>query len=55
LLPWAVALAPTRGRVVLTHGEAGPRPAPARNIQPPCKLPSRLTDLPEPVELCAQP
>lgn len=51
LLKWFSALAPSKPRVVLTHGEDGPRAALAKKIQQQFKLPSKLPGLGDVVEL----
>ena len=51
LLKWFSAIAPSKPRVVLTHGEDGPREALAKKIQQRFKLASRLPLMGEAVEL----
>jgi len=51
LLTWFEALAPVRPRVVLTHGEDGPREALAAEIQRRFKLSSQLPGMGETIEL----
>jgi metallo-beta-lactamase family protein len=51
LLKWFSALAPAKPRVVLTHGEDGPRAALAKKIQQQFRLPSRLPKMGEVIEL----
>jgi len=50
LLKWFSAIAPSKPRVVLTHGEDGPREALAKGIQQQFKLPSRLPKMGDVVE-----
>jgi len=51
LLAWFGAIAPSRPRVVLTHGEDGPREALAMQIQQRFKLSSRLPKMGDVIEL----
>jgi metallo-beta-lactamase family protein len=51
LLKWFSALAPSRPRVVLTHGEDGPRAELAKKIQQQFKLSSKLPGMGDVVEL----
>jgi len=51
LLTWFSALAPSRPRVILTHGEDEPRRILARKIQQRFKLKSELPDLGETIRL----
>lgn len=51
LLHWFSALAPSKPRVVLTHGEDGPRTALAKKIQQQFKLSAKLPGLGDVVEL----
>jgi len=51
LLGWFGAIAPSKPRVVLTHGEDGPREALAKKIRQRFKLGSRLPMMGEVVEL----
>jgi metallo-beta-lactamase family protein len=51
LLTWFSAIAPCRPRVVLTHGEDGPRTALAKKIQQRFSLPCRLPAMGETIEL----
>jgi len=51
LLTWFSAIAPSKPRVILTHGEDGPREALAKKIQQRFKLPSRLPQMGEVIEL----
>jgi metallo-beta-lactamase family protein len=51
LLTWFGAIAPSKPRVILTHGEDGPREALAKKIQQQFKLPSRLPAMGESIEL----
>jgi metallo-beta-lactamase family protein len=51
LLKWFSAIAPSRPRVILTHGEDEPRAALARKIQQQFKLSCRLPDMGEMIEL----
>jgi metallo-beta-lactamase family protein len=51
LLAWFSAIAPCKPRVVLTHGEDGPREALAQQIQKKFKLASRLPLMGESIEL----
>lgn len=51
LLKWFSAIAPCQPRVVLTHGEDGPREALAKKIQQRFKLPSERPALGEVIEL----
>jgi metallo-beta-lactamase family protein len=51
LLKWFSAIAPSKPRVVLTHGEDGPREALAKNIQQRFGLPSKLPDKGDVIEL----
>jgi len=51
LLKWFSAIAPSKPRVVLTHGEDGPREALAKKIQQRFKLPSRRPMMGEVIEL----
>jgi len=51
LLRWFGAIAPSKPRVILTHGENGPREALAKKIQQQFKLPSRLPAMGESIEL----
>jgi len=51
LLKWFSAIAPSKPRVILTHGEDGPREALAKKIQQQFKLPSRLPKMGDVVEL----
>ncbi len=50
LLKWFSAIAPSKPRVVLTHGEDEPREALARKIQTQFHLPSRLPKMGETIE-----
>jgi metallo-beta-lactamase family protein len=51
LLHWFSALAPSKPRVVLTHGEDGPRETLAKKIQQQFKLPAMLPGMMDTVEL----
>jgi metallo-beta-lactamase family protein len=51
LLKWFSAIAPSRPRVVLTHGEDEPREALAKKIQQQFKLPSKLPKMGDVIEL----
>jgi metallo-beta-lactamase family protein len=51
LLTWFSAIAPSKPRVILTHGEDGPRQALAKKIQQKFRLPSHLPDMMETIEL----
>jgi metallo-beta-lactamase family protein len=51
LLTWFSAIAPSKPRVMLTHGEDGPRRALAQQIQQRFKLKASLPDLGDTVEL----
>jgi metallo-beta-lactamase family protein len=51
LLAWFATIAPSKPRVVLTHGEDGPREALARKIQQRFGLASRLPKMGEVIEL----
>jgi metallo-beta-lactamase family protein len=51
LLTWFGAIAPGKPRVVLTHGEDGPRAALAQKIQQRFKLKSTLPRLGETIEI----
>jgi metallo-beta-lactamase family protein len=51
LLTWFSAIAPSQPRVVLTHGEDHARGALAKKIQQRFKLPSRLPQMGETIEL----
>jgi metallo-beta-lactamase family protein len=51
LLNWFSTIAPFKPRVILTHGEAGPREALAKKIQQQFKLPSQLPNVGDVVEL----
>jgi metallo-beta-lactamase family protein len=51
LLNWFSAIAPSKPRVVLTHGEDGPREALAKLIQNRFRLPSKLPGLGDVIEL----
>jgi metallo-beta-lactamase family protein len=51
LLSWFSALAPCKPRVILTHGEDGPREALAKKIQQQFKLSSKLPAMGEVIEL----
>jgi metallo-beta-lactamase family protein len=51
LLKWFSAIAPSKPRVILTHGEDGPREALAKKIQQQFKLPSRLPKMGEVIEI----
>jgi metallo-beta-lactamase family protein len=51
LLAWFSAIAPARPRVVLTHGEDGPREALAKKIQQRFRLPSHLPRMGEVIEV----
>jgi metallo-beta-lactamase family protein len=50
LLTWFSAIAPSKPRVILTHGEDGPREALAQKIQQRFKLKSALPDMGEVIE-----
>lgn len=51
LLTWFSALAPSKPRVILTHGEDEPRAALAKKIQQRFRLPSKLPGMMDVVEL----
>lgn len=51
LLKWFSVLAPCKPRVILTHGEDGPRAALAKKIQQQFRLPSKLPKMGEVIEL----
>jgi metallo-beta-lactamase family protein len=51
LLKWFSAIAPSKPRVVLTHGEDGPREALAKLIKQRFNLTSRLPDMKDVIEL----
>jgi metallo-beta-lactamase family protein len=51
LLKWFSAVAPSKPRVILTHGEDEPRAALAKKIQQQFKLPSKLPTMGEVIEL----
>jgi metallo-beta-lactamase family protein len=51
LLTWFSAIAPSKPRVILTHGEDGPRAALAKKIQQRFKLPSKLPAMGDVIEL----
>jgi metallo-beta-lactamase family protein len=51
LLHWFGCIAPSRPRVILTHGEDGPREALAKKIQQQFKLPSTLPGRGDVIEL----
>ena len=51
LLKWFSAIAPCKPRVVLTHGEDGPRRALAQQIQQRFKLKATLPQLGDTIEL----
>jgi metallo-beta-lactamase family protein len=51
LLAWFSAIAPAKPRVILTHGENGPREALAKQIQERFHLPSALPNMHDVVEL----
>ena len=51
LLKWFGSIAPSKPRVILTHGEDGPREALAKKIQQQFKLPSKLPQMGDVVEL----
>jgi metallo-beta-lactamase family protein len=51
LLTWFSVIAPSKPRVVLTHGENEPRQALAKLIRQCFKLPSKLPEMGEPIEL----
>jgi metallo-beta-lactamase family protein len=51
LLAWFTAIAPSKPRVILTHGEDEPRRALAKKIQQQFRLPSALPGMMETVEL----
>ena len=51
LLSWFSAIAPSKPRVVLTHGEDGPREALAKKIQQRFKLSPKLPAMGETIEL----
>ena len=51
LLHWFRAIAPSKPRVILTHGEDGPRAALAKKIQQQFKLPSELPGMGDVLEL----
>jgi metallo-beta-lactamase family protein len=51
LLKWFSALAPSKPRVILTHGEDGPRAALAEKIQKRFKLASELPNMGDAIEL----
>jgi metallo-beta-lactamase family protein len=51
LLKWFSALAPCRPKVILTHGEDGPRAALAKKIQQQFRLPSKLPRMGDVIEL----
>jgi len=51
LLNWFGCIAPSKPRVVLTHGEDGPREALAKKIQQQFKLPSTLPNRRDVIEL----
>ncbi len=51
LLKWFSAIAPCKPRVILTHGEDGPRTTLAKKIQQQFKLPSKLPGLGDVIEL----
>ncbi len=51
LLTWFSAIAPSKPRVVVVHGEDEPRGALAKKIQQRFKLPSKLPRMGETIEL----
>jgi metallo-beta-lactamase family protein len=51
LLNWFGSLAPSKPRVVLSHGEDGPRAALAKKIQQQFRLPSKLPKMGEVLDL----
>jgi metallo-beta-lactamase family protein len=51
LLTWFSAVAPCKPRVILTHGEDGPRAALAKKIQQRFRLPSKLPAMGDVIEL----
>ena len=51
LLAWFKAIAPSKPRVILTHGEDGPRAALAKKIQQQFKLKCALPEMGETIEL----
>ncbi len=51
LLQWFSVIAPSKPRVVITHGEDGPRQELAKQIQQRFKLPSKLANMGEVIEL----
>jgi metallo-beta-lactamase family protein len=51
LLTWFGAIAPSKPRVVLTHGEDEPRAALARKIQQQFQLPSQLPNIADVIDL----
>jgi metallo-beta-lactamase family protein len=51
LLNWFSAIAPGKPRVVLTHGEDGPREALAKKIQQRFRLSSKLPGMGDVIEL----
>ena len=51
LLKWFSAIAPSKPRVVLTHGEDEPRQALAKKLEQQFRLPSRLPGMGEVIEL----
>ncbi len=51
LLNWFSALAPCKPRVILTHGEDGPRATLAKKIQQQFRLPSKLPKMGDVIEL----
>jgi metallo-beta-lactamase family protein len=51
LLKWFSAIAPSKPRVILTHGEDEPRETLAKKIQQQFRLPSQLPEMGEVIEL----
>jgi metallo-beta-lactamase family protein len=51
LLRWFSAIAPSRPRVILTHGEDGPRETLAKKVQQQFKLSSKLPNMGDVIEL----
>jgi metallo-beta-lactamase family protein len=51
LLAWFEAIAPSKPRIVLTHGENGPRETLAKKIQQDFRLPSKLPMMGDVIEL----
>lgn len=51
LLAWFKAIAPSKPRVILTHGEDGPRAALAKKIQQQFKLKCALPEMGDTIEL----